>query len=301
VQAGTGAVREPNRDPGTGVVRVEDPSDPRLADYVGLSDMQRRRAIEAPGRLAPHGILIAEGALAVRRLTTSRFPLRSLLLAERRLVELRELVATAGGAGAPVFVADRKVLEAITGFDVHRGVLASASRLGRVSVAALASSCERLLVAEGVTDNENVGALFRNAAAFSVEGVLLDGTCADPLYRRSIRVSVGHALHVPYTRAGEWPGALDELRQMGFTVVALTPDAQAAPIGELPLPSAGRVALLVGTEGPGLTEQALARADFACRIPLAPGVDSLNVATAAAIACYELERRRQASACPGEP
>lgn len=285
---------------GPGIVGVDDPSDPRLADYVGLSDMQRRRAIEAPGRIAPHGILVAEGALAVRRLATSRFPLRSLLIAESRLEALADLTEAARRAAVPVFTGDREMLGKIVGFDVHRGVLASAGRLALVSVAALASACERLVVVEGVTDHENVGALFRNAAAFSVDGVLLDVTCADPLYRRSIRVSVGHALHVPFTRAREWPGALDELRQMGFTVVALTPDPHATPISGLRLPAGTRIALLVGTEGPGLSPEAVERADIGCTIPLAAGVDSLNVAAAAAIACYELERRRNARERPQE-
>jgi tRNA G18 (ribose-2'-O)-methylase SpoU len=174
----------------------------------------------------------------------------------------------------------------IAGYNVHRGALACASRLPMTPTDAITGPARLLAVLEGINDLENLGALFRNAAAFSVDGVLLCPRCADPLYRRCVRVSVGQVLHVPWTRVAAWPDALHTLRADGFELVALTPDRSATPLSRLPADGARR-ALLLGAEGPGLSKEALAAADQRVRIPLAPGVDSLNVATAAALAFYQ--------------
>jgi tRNA G18 (ribose-2'-O)-methylase SpoU len=171
----------------------------------------------------------------------------------------------------------------VVGFHLNRGVLATADRAPVPLVPELIARSHHLAVLEGINDHENLGGLFRNAAAFGVDAVLLGSRCADPLYRRSVRVSMGHVLRVPFVTLGCWTGDLDALRAAGFRVAALTPAADAVPLPEAGL-GTGRVAWLLGAEGPGLSAEALAAADLAVRIPMAPGVDSLNVATAAAIA-----------------
>jgi tRNA G18 (ribose-2'-O)-methylase SpoU len=186
-------------------------------------------------------------------------------------------------------------MAALTGFDFHRGVLASAGRLPLPAVDDLLAPARTVAVLEGLNDHENLGALFRNAAAFGVDAVLLDPTTADPLYRRSVRVSAGHVLRVPWTRLEEWPVGLDALRDRGFVVVALTPAAGAEPIDRFARDLPDRVALLLGAEGPGLSAAALARADRRVRIPIAAGVDSLNVATAAAVAFHAVATARAGS------
>lgn len=180
-------------------------------------------------------------------------------------------------------------MKAVTGFDIHRGAVAAADRLPLPAVADLVTDRRRIAILEGINDHENLGVLFRNAAAFGIEAVVLDPTCADPLYRRSVRVSMGHVLRVPFARAERWPAALADLADAGFDVVALTPRADAVPIEELDrYRRHGRVAVLVGSEGPGLSPGALHLAAIAARIPMAPGVDSLNVAAAAAVAFHRI-------------
>src|SRR5690606_36441821 len=181
---------------------------------------------------------------------------------------------------------------AITGFAFHRGVLASGARMPLPPAGELLAAARTVAVVEGINDHENLGSLFRNAAAFGVDAVLLDPTTADPLYRRSVRVSVGHVLRVPWTPVGDWPAALDDLRARGFTVVALTPTPGAEDIDALAARPPSRLALLLGAEGPGISPEAGARVDRRVRIPMAAGVDSLNVATAAAIAFHRLAPRR---------
>ena len=180
------------------------------------------------------------------------------------------------------------------GFRLHRGVVACASRVTPVDAAGLLDSAQRLLVIEGVNDHENLGGLFRNAAAFGVDAVLLDPSTADPLYRRSVRVSLGHVLRVPFARLEPWPAALELLHTAGIETVALTPDPAATPIAELAAELAARdrptpLALLVGAEGPGLTAATRQASARRVRIPMAAGVDSLNVATAAAVALHALQ------------
>jgi tRNA G18 (ribose-2'-O)-methylase SpoU len=265
----------------TGVERVDDPTDDRLADYAGLSDADARRRIEGPGG---EGIFVAEGALVIRRLIRSPYRIRSLLVSERGLRGLEPALAD---VDAPVYLAAQAVIDAVTGFNFHRGALATADRRPLPDPATLVAGADRLLLVEGIGDHENLGALFRNAAAFGVDAVLLDPTAADPLYRRSVRVSAGHVLAMPFTRMPDWPaGALAGLRAHGFEVVALTPSTSADDLRDLP--PRPRRALMVGAEGDGLSVAALAAADQRVRITMSPAVDSLNVATAAAIALHHL-------------
>lgn len=270
-------------------ILIDDPADPRLADYVGLRDAELRR----PDR----GWFIAEGRFVIEQLVRSPYPVRSLLVKPSRFEVLRRsgLLELLDAAGAPVYLAQPAVLNAVAGFDLHRGALASADRLPAADPAAVASAAfagaGTMAILEGVNDHENLGALFRNAAAFGVGAFLLDSTCCDPLYRRSVRVSMGHVLHVPFARVSPWPGALHALRRDGWRLLALTPDGGAAPL-EAVRHDGRPVALLLGTEGPGLTGAALAVAEEAVRIPMAPGVDSLNVATAAAVAFHHLRLGR---------
>jgi tRNA G18 (ribose-2'-O)-methylase SpoU len=269
---------------------VPDPPRDPLDDYRTLNDPERRRQVERAG-----GWFVVEGRFALGVLLDSPYPVRSVLVAERKAAAIRDLVADR----APLLVAPDDDLASITGFPFHRGVLAAADRLPLPAVRDVVTGARLLAVGEGLGDHENLGALFRNAAALGVDGVLLDPTTADPLYRRSVRVSVGHVLRVPWTRLAAWPAGLAELRSAGFVVAALTPAPDAEPLAHLAAARPARVALVVGAEGPGLTDAALAAADRRVRIPIVPGVDSLNVATAAAIAFYALAP--DALAPPGGP
>jgi tRNA G18 (ribose-2'-O)-methylase SpoU len=250
-----------------------------LDDYRALNDPARRRQVERQG-----GYFVVEGRFALDALLASPYPVRSVLVAERKADAIRALV----GARAPLLVADDGEMAAVTGFDFHRGVLASADRMPLPAVDHLLDAARIVAVVEGVGDHENLGALFRNAAAFGVDAVLLDPSTADPLYRRSVRVSLGHVLRVPWTRLDGWPGGLGALRDRGFVIAALTPARDAEPLGQLVADRPERVAVIVGAEGPGLSPGALAAADRRVRIPIVPDVDSLNVATAAAIAFHAL-------------
>jgi len=198
-------------------------------------------------------------------------------------------------ADVPLFVADRDVLAEVVGFDLHRGVLASAERRPPPPADEVLGSCSRVVVTEGLNDHENLGALFRNAAALDIDAVLLDDRTADPLYRRCIRVSSGWAAVLPHARLGALPGGYDRLRSHGFRVVALTPspDALAADRAAAAGWLDDRVAFVVGAEGPGLAPASIAGADAAVRIPMSPGVDSLNVATSLAVVAAFAAARRQ--------
>lgn len=263
-------------------ILIDDPADPRLADYRGLRDADLRR----PDR----GWFIAEGRLVIEQLLRSAYPVRSLLVTPPRFEALRRSDALAG-VRAPVYLAESALLNTIAGFDLHRGLLASADRLPAATVtdvlAPVRTAGGALAILEGLNDHENLGALFRNAAAFGVGAVLLDPTCCDPLYRRTVRVSMGHVLHVPFARVASWPAALDALKQRGWRLLALTPDPAAAPLAAVRRD--GRpFALMLGGEAKGVTAPARALAEASVRIPMAPGVDSLNVATAAAVAFHHL-------------
>lgn len=266
------------------IVPVSDLDDPRLADYVHLREPSRRMGLERA-----RGIFTVEGRLSIEMLLTSPYAVRSLLVAEEHVARIAGIEGL-DDLDVPVFTMPARAMEQVTGVHFHRGVLAVAERPEPSPVADLVAGARRLLVLEAVNDHENIGALFRNAAAFGVDAVVLDPTTTDPLYRRSTRVSLGHVLHVPFARVpeGEWPAAIDELREAGFVTVALTPEGTAESLGRLVADAPERVALLLGAEGPGLTVGALAATDRRVRIPMVADVDSVNVATAAAIALSAL-------------
>lgn len=258
------------------VIEVSDPDDPRLDDFRNLMDADVR-----PDR---RGIVIAEGVNVVSRLAGSAYPMRAVFGVPKRIEALRWDLSD---REIPAYVADKWLLSEVVGFRVTRGVLAAASRPQPLDPELLLSTARRVAVLEGLNDFENLGALFRNAAAFGVDAVLLDATCADPLYRRSVRVSMGHVLQVPFAvLPGPWPQSLGKLKAHGLPLLAMTPDEAADDLRALPPPP--RWAVLLGAEGPGLTAAAMAEADHLVRIPMAGGVDSLNVATAAAIAFAQL-------------
>lgn len=260
------------------VVPLVDLEDPRLADYAHLRAPSTRQRLEQQ-----LGIFTVEGWRSLEALLASAFPVRSVLVAEEHADRAAALLPEDVAA----YSVPAAAIEQVTGVDFHRGVLAVAERAALPSLAEVCDGARRLLLVEGVNDHENLGALFRNAAAFGVDGVVLDPTSSDPLYRRATRVSVGHVLRIPFTRVdrARWPDAVAALGAAGTTVLALTPDASAEPLWPLLAAVADhqRVAVLVGAEGPGLTEAAQAAATRRVRIPMAPGTDSVNVATAAAI------------------
>ena len=266
------------------IIPVGDSEDERIADYVSLKDRDLSR-LQARSKGAEGDLLIAEGTLVVRQVLASRHRVRSLLVNERGLDALKSDVAAMDVA---VYLAPQPVIEAVAGYAFHRGALAAAERAPLPDLSDVVGGADLLVLAEGVNDHENLGALFRNAAAFGADGVLLDPTSADPLYRRSIRVSMGHVLHVPFTRMTDWPASIGRLRALGFEVSALVPAGDADDLRQVE--RRPRQALLVGAEGPGLSAAAVEAADRRVRIPLTPGVDSLNVATAAAIALHHLGR-----------
>jgi tRNA G18 (ribose-2'-O)-methylase SpoU len=257
------------------VERIADLDDPRLGDYRHLREPSRRMGIEQA-----RGIFTVEGHFSVAALLASRYRVRSILVTESHADRYADV-------DVPVFALPSREIERLTGVHFHRGVLAVADRTTLPAVGELARGARRLLVLEAVNDHENIGALFRNGAAFGVDGVVLDPTTADPLYRRATRVSLGHVLRVPFARAAVWPDALDDLRRAGFTLVALSPTADEL-LADLAAKPPSQTALLLGAEGPGLSPAALAAVDRRVRIPMGPGVDSVNVATAAAIALAAL-------------
>jgi len=264
------------------ICEVSDPADPRLADYVDLTDTALRRRLEPAG-----GLFIAEGDKVIRRAVRAGYPIRSLLLSRRWLPQLLDLL---DGWSGPVFVAEEDVLETLTGFSVHRGALASMERLPLPAPAQLLASARRVVLLEGLVDPTNVGLVTRSAAAFGMDGLLLDPRCADPLFRRAVKTSMGTVFSLPHARFSAWPQGIDDVRSAGFTVLALTPTAGSIALDELPTDGLERCALLLGTEGAGLSRGALEAADLAVRIPMAPGIDSLNIAAAAAVAMWELSR-----------
>ena len=257
-------------------IRITDAGDARLDDFRDLTDADVR-----PDR---RGVVIAEGVNVVERLVGSRCRPRAVLGVADRVDALEPVLAA---VDAPVYVVDKWTLSDVVGFRVTRGVLAAADRPAPIDVDAALAAARRVAVLESLNDFENLGSVFRNAAAFGIDLVLLDERCADPLYRRSVRVSMGHALRVPFAvLPAHWPGPLTTLAAHGLTTLALTPEESADSIyGVSPPP---RWAVLVGAEGPGLTPATLAAAHRRIRIPMAPGVDSLNVATAAAVAFSHL-------------
>ncbi len=258
------------------LVEITDPDDPRLADFRDLTVADRR-----PDRPGGRALVIAEGVVVVQRLLASPYPVRALLGVPRRY---QELAADLADVQVPYYSASAQVMASVVGFHLNRGVLATADRVASPDPDELLRSARTVAVLEGVGDHENLGSVFRNAAALGIDAVLLAQGCSDPLYRRSVRVSMGNVLRVPFAGLpGSISDAVGLLHAAGFTVAALTPSALAVPLLQAGL-AGTRVALLLGSEGPGLTAEALAASDIRVRIPMAAGVDSLNVATAGAIA-----------------
>jgi tRNA G18 (ribose-2'-O)-methylase SpoU len=253
------------------VITIESVDDERVADYVGL----RERDLD--GDVPDY--FIAESELVVRRLITSQFKVKSFLVSPTRYEKMREVL---DNQFAPVYIADHDVLREIAGYDVHRGVLASARRRPSRTLPDVSVNARRLLVLEGVNDAENIGAVARSARALGFNALILDPTCADAYSRRAIRVSMGEILHLPVVRGATWPDPLDYLNRTGFETWALTPDATALTLFEMAMPD--KLALVAGAEGSGLTAAARARTQFDVRIPMHHGVDSLNIGHALAIA-----------------
>ena len=268
------------------LVRLDQADDERLHDYVGLTDMQLRTRTEPEA-----GLFIAEGEKVIARAVDAGYPMRSMLLSDKWLPVMTPVLER---TSAPVYLGASDLLEQVTGFHVHRGALAAMSRLPLPDPAALLERSRRVVVLEKVNNHTNIGAIFRSAAALGMDAVLLAPDCADPLYRRAVRVSMGTVFAVPYARLGAdpdgppWPRALNLLAEHGYRRLALTPAPDAIDLRELRLGPQEKVALLLGSEGEGLSPRAFAACDLRARIPMAPGVDSLNVAAAAAVACYAL-------------
>ena len=248
------------------VIEIEDRQDPRLAEYQGL----RERGRESDD------YFIVEGVLTIERLLTSPYPVRSVLLTPAMYTRLADRLD-----GATVYVLDSEAMTAVAGVNLHRGAVASATRLPAPRLEEVLPVSRRMVLLEGINDHENIGAIARTARALGVDAMVLDPTCADPFYRRSVRVSMGELLHLPIVRSAEWAGTLAAIATAGFDMWALTPAADAIDIATLDVPQ--RWALVVGAEGPGLRDDTL-RACRRVRIPMLNGVDSLNVGHAVAIA-----------------
>ena len=261
-------------------IAVTDPADRRLAEYVDLRDVNLRKLLEAE-----HGIFIAEGEKVIRRAAEAGFAPRSFLLAERWLDSLSDVLER--WPDVPVYVVTPELAEQVTGFHVHRGALASYLRRPTADLDAVVRDARRIVVLEDIVDHTNVGAIFRCAAGLGFDAVVIAPRCADPLYRRSIKVSMGSVFTLPYARLTDWRGGLESLADKGFRTVALTPADDAVTLDEAAARLAGeKVALVFGTEGDGLSAHWLDAADVRARIPMQRGIDSLNVAASAAVACY---------------
>ena len=265
-----------------GIIQIDDPADARLAEYRNVPD---------PELLAQHGLFVAEGRLVVRRLLLdSRLPARSVMVTSAALGPLQEMLDPRDEL--PVYVVPQTVMNGITGFNMHRGCLALGERPQASGWRELTSGAQCLVALERVGNVDNVGSVFRNASAFGVDGVLLEATCADPLYRKAIRTSMGASLTMPFALAEPWPGMLHELRDQGWAVVAMTPSSRARELREVVPAITGRpIVVVVGHEGEGLTAETLEACGYHARIRMINRVDSLNVATAAAIALYEINRK----------
>lgn len=259
-----------------GIVLVNDPDDPRIADYRNLPD----RAL-----LEQRGLFIAEGRHVVRRLlAASGLVTRSVMLTPPALSSIEGDLDV---SRVTVFLVPQAVMNTVTGFNMHRGCLAVGERPNPVDWHRLAARARRLVVLERVANADNVGAIFRHAAAFGADAVLLGPDCTDPLYRKSIRTSMAAALNVPFAAVSPWPGGLVQLRSLGMRVIGLSPSSAAPALRDVAVRAADRIAIVAGHEGDGLTRDVLDACDVVARIPMTGAVDSLNVATAVAIALYE--------------
>ncbi|WP_211481103.1 TrmH family RNA methyltransferase [Actinopolyspora xinjiangensis] len=261
------------------LIEITDAQDPAVDDFRDLTTADRR-----PDRPGGRGLVIGEGRLVVERLLASPYPIRGLLGERKRINTLEPLLRD---LDVPAYIVEPETLAKIVGFHLNRGVLAVADRAPEPDPVELIRNSRKLAVLEGVVDHENLGAMFRNAAGLGLDGVLLGRGCSDPLYRRSVRVSMGHVLRVPFARLPNWPGDLELLGSHGFRVAALAPRPDAVPVGRADLAN-GKVAVLMGSEGPGLSEEALRVVDLTVGIPMSREVDSLNVAASAAIVFHAM-------------
>ncbi|KUM99930.1 rRNA methyltransferase [Streptomyces yokosukanensis] len=288
------------------LITVEDPDDPRLSDYTGLTDVELRRKREPA-----EGLFIAEGEKVIRRAKEAGYEMRSMLLSAKWIDVMRDVIDE---LPAPVYAVSPELAEQVTGYHVHRGALASMQRKPLPTAGELLRSARRVVVMESVNDHTNIGtvlplglqkgagqrvaifedivdhanlgAAFRNAAALGLDAVFLTPRCADPLYRRAVKVSMGAVFHVPWTRLTSWPKDVEIFREQGFVTAALCLDEKSITIDELAARRYEKLVLMLGTEGDGLSVDALRAADEWVRIPMAAGVDSLNVAAASAVAFY---------------
>ncbi|GAB17716.1 putative RNA methyltransferase [Gordonia effusa NBRC 100432] len=277
------------------VIDIADPDDPRVDDFRDLNSVDRRPDLPVlPGGRIGKGLVIAEGVLVVQRMISSRFEPHGFLGVDKRLTELSGpggMDITDDPGAVPFYRASADVMATVVGFHLNRGVLGVARRPEPLDPAEIVAQARTIAVLEGVNDHENIGSIFRNGAGLGVDAVLFGAGTADPLYRRSVRVSMGHVLLVPFAMLPAWPRELELLRDNGFRTVSLTPEPTALPLAQAV--DAERVAFLVGAEGPGLSETAMRASDIRARIPMSRGTDSLNVATAAAISFYERVRLTQ--------
>ncbi|MCH1883182.1 RNA methyltransferase [Agrococcus sp. ARC_14] len=266
------------------IIRIDTLDDARLDDYVALTDVALRRRTE-PER----GLYIAESQTVLERALRAGHRPRSVLVAPRWLPQVEQILGeSAAAADTPIFVGEEPVLEQLTGFHLHRGALAAMQRPELPDASALLAHARRVVVLDGLVDHTNVGAAFRSVAGIGADAVLVTQTCADPLYRRSVRVSMGTVLQVPWTRIESLEAAVPVFREAGFETVAMALHEDAVTLDEYAAAPAERVALVFGSEGPGLTARAIAAADRVVRIPMHHGVDSLNVAASAAVAMWAL-------------
>lgn len=263
---------------------LETAADPRVSDYTQLTDVHLRKLREPA-----EGMYIAESSRVLRRALAAGHQPRSFFLAEKWLADLEDVLAA--HPDVPAFIGSAALLEEITGFHLHRGAMAAMQRPAPVPLATILAGARRIAVLEDIVDHTNVGAIFRSAAALDLDAVLVSPRCGDPLYRRSVRVSMGTVFQVPWARLESWPADLAVLKEHGFTVAALelTPDAEDVDVVAARNPE--RLALVLGTEGAGMSAETLAAVDLAVKIPMRRGVDSLNVAAASAVAFWELRVR----------
>lgn len=279
-------------------IEITDADDPRVGDYAHLREAHRReQGRSADAASAAAGTFIAEGDLVIGQLVRSRFKTRSVLIARHRVEGMAAQLGRLG-AGTPIYTVDQALMNGLVGFDIHRGVLACGERGEGLRAEDVASGSRVLVVLEDLANHDNIGSIFRSVAALGglmggagVPGVLLSPRCADPLYRKAVRVSMGHILRVPFAVVREWPAGLGRLREAGFLVIGLTPDERAVDIREIAKRSylrPPRIALVVGAEGPGLSPEAKGMMTELAKIPMAEGVDSLNVSVAAAVALHRL-------------
>lgn len=263
------------------VERVDSADDARLGDFRDLTDVQLRRRMEPAA-----GLFMAESRLVIQRCLAVGLAPRAVLTEEKWLPDLQ--VDLADHPEVPVYVAPQPVLRSITGYRLHRGAMAAMHRPVPLREEQVIAGARRLLLLEAIVDHTNVGASFRSAAALGFDGVLVSPTCADPLYRRSVRVSMGAVLNLPWARSPDWEATLAHARAQGLALLALTPGEGSVPLPQLDPQLRHRCALLVGTEGDGLTESSMAACDARVSIPMSAGIDSLNAAAATAVACYAL-------------